>query len=108
MALAADWVSPYGPQERAAVGRHASPSTEHWLGTDQDGFDVWARVIYGSRLSLAAGVVSMALAIAVGATAGIVAGYFGGWGFRFRHMIVYVGKTAAARKGLVEESGRLP
>ncbi len=79
MALAADWVSPYGPQERATIGRHAAPSAEHWLGTDQDGFDVWARIIYGSRLSLAAGVVSMALAIAVGATAGIVAGYFGGW-----------------------------
>ncbi len=84
-ALAADWVAPYKANQTstAAAGEedlanHRRPSRRHWLGTDANDYDVLTRVIYGSRLSLLAGGVSILLAVSVGAPAGIAAGYFGG------------------------------
>jgi microcin C transport system permease protein len=56
----------------------APPSTRHWLGTDDQGRDVLARVIYGVRLSLVFALVLTALSSAVGILAGAVQGYFGG------------------------------
>ncbi len=76
MALAAPWIAPYGPNERH--GQNLPPSAEHWLGTDSNEYDVLTRVIYGSRLSLLAGLVSISLAVLLGAPLGTVAGYFGG------------------------------
>jgi len=79
-ALAADVVSPYAPNGADARAKEllAPPSAEHWLGTDLDQYDVFSRVLHGSRLSLLAGVVSVAIAIVLGGPAGAVAGYFGG------------------------------
>jgi ABC-type dipeptide/oligopeptide/nickel transport system permease subunit len=57
----------------------ASPSGGHWLGTDDLGRDVLARICSGARVSLLAGVVSSALAMAVGVPLGLAAGYFRGW-----------------------------
>ena len=54
------------------------PSASHWFGTDQFGRDEWARVLYGARLSLTVGLLSMLLATAVGIPLGAVAGYLGG------------------------------
>lgn len=56
-----------------------NPSAEHWLGTDEVGRDIFARLIYASRISLSIGFLAVAVAIVVGATAGALAGYFGGW-----------------------------
>ncbi|MBI3469130.1 MAG: ABC transporter permease [Planctomycetes bacterium] len=79
MAVAAEVIAPFSPTELNPSQRFQAPSAEHPLGTDMLGRDTLSRVIHGSRLSLAAGAVSVALAIAVGATAGAVAGYWGGW-----------------------------
>ncbi|HTN76577.1 MAG TPA: ABC transporter permease, partial [Pirellulaceae bacterium] len=76
MALSANVISPYD-----ADARHeqlAPPSSAHWLGTDADQKDVLTRVIYGSRLSLLAGGLSIVLAIGLGVPIGAVAGYCGG------------------------------
>ncbi|MFV1990206.1 MAG: ABC transporter permease, partial [Acidimicrobiales bacterium] len=54
------------------------PSAEHWFGTDDLGRDLWSRVINGTRLSLLVGVGSQLIAITLGATVGVVAGYRGG------------------------------
>jgi ABC-type dipeptide/oligopeptide/nickel transport system permease subunit len=54
------------------------PSAQHWLGTDEFGRDVWARVVYGARLSFTVGLVSMLLATGVGMPLGAMAGYLGG------------------------------
>jgi peptide/nickel transport system permease protein len=57
----------------------AGPSGAHWLGTDALGRDVLARICNGARVSLLAGVVSTALAMAVGVPVGLAAGYWRGW-----------------------------
>jgi peptide/nickel transport system permease protein len=55
------------------------PSVTAWLGTDEIGRDIFARMIWGGQASLMAGVVSVAIAVLVGVPFGLVAGYFGGW-----------------------------
>ena len=57
----------------------APPSAEHWMGTDFQGRDVWSRLVYGARISLAVGLVSQGIALLLGVTLGLVAGYYGRW-----------------------------
>src|SRR5690606_5498674 len=76
--LLADVISPYGPLEQNLRARLQGPSSEHWLGTDQFGRDLFTRILYGGRLSLAVGVVSVAIALVIGGTMGLFAGYYGG------------------------------
>ena len=59
--------------------RLQGPSWEHFFGTDHLGRDVFARVVHGSRTSLAMGVVTTAISLFIGGLLGIIAGYFGGW-----------------------------
>ncbi len=68
---------PYGPYETTA-DVHAGASREHWLGTDQVGRDVLARMVYGTRVSLAVGVLATTISLAIGATLGLLSGYRGG------------------------------
>lgn len=75
LAVAAPWIAPYDPTER--VGRpFASPSAEHWLGTNDVGQDLLSELIYGSRVSLTVGVVAAVVALFLGTTVGILAGYY--------------------------------
>lgn len=76
IALSADLLAPYQYNHRD--GKNLKPSAQHWLGTDSNEYDVLTRVMYGSRLSLLAGAVSISLAILIGAPLGTIAGYFGG------------------------------
>jgi len=62
-----------------AETRHASPSFEHWFGTDQFGRDVFTRVLYGGRISLLIALAVVICAVAFGALYGAIAGYLGGW-----------------------------
>ena len=55
------------------------PSLAHWLGTDVQGRDIWSRLVYGSRVSLTVGIVSQGIALLLGVTLGLLAGYYGGW-----------------------------
>jgi len=55
------------------------PGLEHWLGTDKEGRDVFARMLYGTRVSLTIGVVAVSIYVAIGIVLGALAGYFGGW-----------------------------
>jgi peptide/nickel transport system permease protein len=61
------------------VDRLRPPSLVHWLGTDAQGRDVWARLIYGARVSLAVGCISQSIAVTLGVTLGLIAGYYRGW-----------------------------
>ena len=79
MALLADVLAPYNPNQIQPAGILAAPSVAHPLGTDAIGRDVLSRIVYGARASLLAGVVSVAVALVLGVTIGLVAGYNGGW-----------------------------
>lgn len=55
------------------------PSAEHWLGTDIQGRDIWSRLVYGARVSLTVGLISQGIALALGVTLGLLAGFYGRW-----------------------------
>ncbi len=79
LAIGADALTPHGPRtvdlERVLEG----PSSDHWLGTDDLGQDLLARLLHGARISLLVGAVSVGIAVAVGVPLGSIAGYAGGW-----------------------------
>ncbi len=79
LALLAPGVSPYDPLATSWTAVRKAPSAAHWFGTDEIGRDVLSRVIYGTRASLLAGVVSVSIALALGVPIGLAAGYLGGW-----------------------------
>ncbi len=71
-------VSPYDPNAMT-FDMLLPPSWTHWLGTDDLGRDLLSRIIVGTQVSLFVGVSTVAIALVVGVTLGILAGYFGGW-----------------------------
>jgi ABC-type dipeptide/oligopeptide/nickel transport system permease subunit len=78
-AVAAPLVARYDPLHVDLFQQLRSPSIHHWLGTDIQGRDVWARLVYGARISLAVGFFSQMIAIAIGVTLGLIAGFYGKW-----------------------------
>lgn len=79
MALTARWISPIDPFHQTLTARLMPPSAAHWLGTDDLGRDVLARLLLGSRISLSVGFVAVGIALLLGTTLGLAAGFFGGW-----------------------------
>ena len=79
LALAADLLAPYDPFTGDLGVRLQTPSAAHWLGTDALGRDTLTRIIYGARTSFQIQVAVMGIALAVGISWGVVAGYFRGW-----------------------------
>ncbi|HVZ46237.1 MAG TPA: ABC transporter permease [Ramlibacter sp.] len=79
LAVFAPWVSPYDPVETSWSAIRKAPTASHWFGTDDIGRDVLSRVIWGTRASLLAGVVSVSLSLAIGVPLGMLAGFLGGW-----------------------------
>jgi peptide/nickel transport system permease protein len=80
LAVIGGWDFAYGPFDRVApVGSASPPSSEHWLGTDQWGFDILSRAIYGARVSMFVGFVASVVSMALGASVGILSGFWGGW-----------------------------
>lgn len=71
-------ISPYGQSEQNLYQRLLPPSSEHFFGTDDLGRDVFSRMIYGSRISLAVGFISVFIILFIGTSLGIISGYFGG------------------------------
>ena len=79
LAIAAPWISPYDPLATSWGAVRKAPSAAHYFGTDEIGRDVLARVIWGARASLLAGVISVSISLAIGVPIGLAAGYIGGW-----------------------------
>ncbi|PIF76862.1 peptide/nickel transport system permease protein [Variovorax sp. 54] len=84
----AGWVSPHNPFDLATLelgdarlppAWSAEGSSKYLLGTDDQGRDILSAVIYGARISLIVGVVSVVLSVVVGVVLGLLAGFFGGW-----------------------------
>lgn len=80
LAVFAPLIAPYGPNERVAglAATPPGPTADHWFGVDEQGRDLLSRVVYGSRLSLLVGVVSVAVGLSFGMLLGATAGYLGG------------------------------
>jgi len=77
-AIFAPAIAPWDPNRPDTKRVFAPPSLSHWFGTDQLGRDVLSRVLYGSRISLAVGFVSVGIATVIGLLLGATAGYHGG------------------------------
>jgi peptide/nickel transport system permease protein len=79
LALFAPWVAPEDPTVQNLARQGAPPGSEVLLGADQLGRDVLSRLIYGGRIALEVGVISIVIALVLGTAIGTIAGYFGGW-----------------------------
>jgi len=72
------WLARYSPFEQFRGENLQDPSANHWLGTDRNGRDLWARLAYGSRTILTLAPAAVLIALVVGGTLGVIAGYYGG------------------------------
>jgi peptide/nickel transport system permease protein len=79
--LLAPYLAPFDPnlQGNIVLDRYLRPSAEHLLGTDKFGRDVLSRILYGARISLTIGFLSVAISVTLGTLVGALAGYFRGW-----------------------------
>jgi len=74
------WDYAYGPFDRVTTTALVTPpSPEHWLGTDIRGYDILARLIYGTRVSLEVGLVATIVSMGLGSLVGLMSGFWGGW-----------------------------
>ena len=78
IAFLSPWISPYDPIKVNVSDSLQSPNGTHWLGTDDLGRDVLSRVMWGSRVSLSVGLISVSIGLLVGTSLGLAAGYLGG------------------------------
>ncbi|AZR73693.1 peptide ABC transporter permease [Anoxybacter fermentans] len=78
MAIFAPYIAPYELDEMDFENLWGPPSKQHWMGTDAMGRDLLTLIIYGSRVSLTVGIVSMLIAVSIGTLLGAIAGYYGG------------------------------
>jgi peptide/nickel transport system permease protein len=79
MAAFAPWIAGQSPYDQVLASRLLPPSTEHWLGTDELGRDIFARIVHGSRITLLIIFLVSIIALPAGIIVGTLAGYFGGW-----------------------------
>ena len=73
------FLSPYSPTQQEPANSFQPSNAAHWFGTDELGRDIFTRILYGGRVSLAVGLISSFLSIALGVIVGALSGYFGGW-----------------------------
>ncbi len=78
MAVFAPLISPFDPLAQGVGKPLQGPTTSHWAGTDSFGRDILSRIIYGARVALIVGIVSVFLAMVIGVTLGLISGYYGG------------------------------
>nr|WP_229751817.1 ABC transporter permease [Marinithermofilum abyssi] len=79
IAVVAPLLLPFGYNQIDADSRLQAPSADHWFGTDDLGRDIFARVIYGARISLWVGFFAITGSIVAGSLLGLIAGFYGGW-----------------------------
>jgi peptide/nickel transport system permease protein len=83
LAIFAPWIAPYGFAQVRANGemfpKNGPPSAEHLLGTTEGFYDVWSRLVWGSRTALKVVGIAVVLALVLGAPLGLVSGFLGGW-----------------------------
>jgi peptide/nickel transport system permease protein len=78
-AMLAPWLAPQDPSKQTLVEKRARPGAKYVLGSDEFGRDILSRVIYGARIALVVGLVSVGIALGLGLLLGSLAGFLGGW-----------------------------
>ena len=78
-AVFAGAIAPYSPTEISARDALQPPSWDHVMGTDNLGRDIFSRVLYGARISLRVGLISVGVGAVIGGLAGLISGYYRGW-----------------------------
>jgi peptide/nickel transport system permease protein len=78
IALFAPAIAPHGAFDNDYTARFVPPSSEHWLGTDDLGRDIFSRIIYGARIDLRVGILSVMAPFVIGVFLGCISGYYGG------------------------------
>lgn len=94
VALFAPWLAPY-PEDVTAfhlTERLQPPSADHWFGTDRMGSDVFSRLLFGARITIAIAVIAVGVSVLIGVPIGLVAGYYGHFtgGFLMRTSDVFL------------------
>lgn len=79
VAIGAPWIAPYVPTAQDVNNMLSPPSSQHLLGTDDLGRDIFSRLIYGAPATVYASLLAVSVAIAIGLPVGLAAGFFGGW-----------------------------
>jgi len=77
-AILAPLIAPYDPN-KMSLDMMLAPSSQHLLGTDDLGRDLFSRIIWGTQVSLFVGIVTVAISMIIGVLLGVFAGYYGGW-----------------------------
>ena len=93
---AAPWLAPYHPDAASLGDALAGPSARHWLGTDELGRDILSRLLYGGRPALLDSLLVVAVTLAIGVPAGLLAGFLGGWADRLTMQVADVGLALPA------------
>jgi glutathione transport system permease protein len=113
IAILAPWLAPFDPENYFDYDAiNALPSATHWFGVDSLGRDIFSRVLMGARISLAAGVLSVAIGALVGTSLGLLAGYYEGWWdrvtmrisdvlFAFPGILLAIGVVAILGNGMI-------
>ncbi|MBI4639130.1 MAG: ABC transporter permease [Candidatus Tectomicrobia bacterium] len=78
MSLFAEFIAPYDPLEQNYLESLQPSTLKHWLGTDSFGRDLLSRIIFGARIALIVGILSVFLAMIIGVFLGLISGYYGG------------------------------
>jgi ABC-type dipeptide/oligopeptide/nickel transport system permease subunit len=78
-AIAAPLIARHDPLAIDLANYLQKPSASHWLGTDVQGRDIWSRLVFGARVSLTVGLISQGIALLLGVSLGLLAGYYGRW-----------------------------
>jgi len=79
VAIFANVIAPYNPYQQNITESLNPPSLQHWLGQDDLGRDILSRIIFGARISLLVGFITVGVSALLGSIIGAIAGYFGGW-----------------------------
>ena len=79
VAIFAPFIATHDVTEQSLGLRFASPSADHWFGTDALGRDVFSRVVFGARISLEVGITVVVVSSVIGIILGAIAGFYGGW-----------------------------
>jgi oligopeptide transport system permease protein len=79
LAILAPVIAPYDYDDGDLLASSQGPSSEHWMGTDELGRDIFSRLLYGARVSLTVAVAAQIVIVLIGVPIGLLAGYLGGW-----------------------------